>query len=118
MREKIKVSWGKAKTGMLSPVLSANETPAAEAVAARTVVVTAATAAAATPCFQTVRRTGAAWCVVVGTWVVAMVLMSCSWCLAPAALLRPAYAFSTKGAGPIRQVAENSFRRLSRAVAG
>jgi hypothetical protein len=38
---------------MPSPVLSANETPAAEAAAARTVVATEAAMAAATPCFQT-----------------------------------------------------------------
>jgi hypothetical protein len=38
---------------MLAPVLSANETPAPDAAAARTVVATEATTAAATPCFQT-----------------------------------------------------------------
>ena len=51
--EKTSVSCANAAIGMLAPVLSANETPAAEATVARTVVATEATTAAATPCFQT-----------------------------------------------------------------
>jgi len=47
------VSSANPAIGMLAPVLSANETPAALAITARTVVTIAATAAATTPCFQT-----------------------------------------------------------------
>src|SRR5205809_3703235 len=57
--EKTSVSCANPAIGMLAPVLSANETPAADATAARTVVATEATTAAATPCFQT----GCRWAV-------------------------------------------------------
>src|SRR5262245_7184328 len=64
---------------MLAPVLSANETPAAEASAARAVVATEATTAAATPCFQAGCR-AVAWVVALGVeWVWTWVAdMSCS----------------------------------------
>jgi hypothetical protein len=52
-REKTRVSCANAAVGMLTPVLSANETPAPDATVPRTVVATEATTAAATPCFQT-----------------------------------------------------------------
>ena len=51
-REKISVSCVNATSGMLVPVLSANETPTADANAARAVVVTEAMTAAVRPCFQ------------------------------------------------------------------
>src|ERR671921_1435534 len=51
--EKIRVSCANPAIGMLAPLLSANETPAADATVARTVVATEAATAAATPCFQT-----------------------------------------------------------------
>src|SRR3954447_12194458 len=51
--EKTSVNCAKPAIGMLAPVLSANETPAVDAIAARTVVATEATTAAAAPCFQT-----------------------------------------------------------------
>src|SRR4051794_25247938 len=70
--EKTSVSRANAASGMLAPVLSANETPAADATAARTVVATEATTAAATPCFQTGRRSAvgvdAVGVVRAGTW--------------------------------------------------
>ena len=46
------VSSANQAIGMLVPVLAANETPAPDATAARTVVATEAPAAAATPCRQ------------------------------------------------------------------
>ena len=60
--EKASVNWANPAFGMLTPVLSANETPAPEATAAREVVATEATMAAARPCFQT----GCRWAVEVG----------------------------------------------------
>src|SRR4051794_2582322 len=72
--EKTSVSCANPAIGMLAPVLSANETPAADAAAARTVVATEATTAAATPCFQTGRRCAVGGVVLgvvrVGTWIV------------------------------------------------
>src|SRR6058998_746186 len=72
--EKTSVSCANAAIGMLAPVLSANETPAADTTAARTVVATDATTAAATPCFQTGCRSAVGFValgvVPLGTWIV------------------------------------------------
>ena len=57
--EKTSVSCANPAIGMLAPVLSANETPAADATAARTVVATEAITAEATPCFHTGCRSAA-----------------------------------------------------------
>jgi hypothetical protein len=94
---------------MLAPVLSANETPAADATAARTVVATEATTATATPCFQTgcrsAVRVDALGVVRVGTWMVVDMSSSLTSADRP---VRPAHTPSTNGRVRIRQVASKS----------
>ena len=98
---------------MLAPVLSANETPAADAIAARTVVATEATTAEATPCFHTGCRSaagvGALGVVRVGICVVVDMSSSVSSAGRP---VRPAHAPSTNGRVRIRQVARRSVLRV------
>jgi hypothetical protein len=99
--------------GMLAPVLSANETPAADAIAARTVVATEATTAEATPCFHTGCRSaagvGALGVVRVGICVVVDMSSSVSSAGRP---VRPAHTPSTNERVRIRQVARRSVLRV------
>ncbi len=102
--EKTSVSCANPAIGMLAPVLSANETPAADAIAARTVVATEAPTAAATPCFHTGCRSaagvGALGVVRVGICVVVDVSSSVSSAGCP---VRPAHApLRTAGYGSDR----------------
>jgi hypothetical protein len=102
---------------MLTPVLSANETPAADAIAARRVVANDAMTAEATPCFHTGRRSaagaGALGVVRVGIRVVVDMSSSVSSAGCP---MRPAHAFSTNGRVRIRQGHRKMFLRTG--VAG
>ena len=97
--EKTSVSCANPAIGMLAPVLSANETPAADATAARTVVATEATTAAATPCFQTGCRSSGRWTDAVVVWVVGIcVVVDMSGSASSAGRpVRPAHAPSTNG---------------------
>lgn len=104
--EKTSVSCANPASGMLAPVLSANETPTADAVAARTVVATEATMAQAIPFFQTGCRSaagvGALGVARVGICVVVDMSSSVSSAERP---VRPAHTPSTNGRVRIRQVA-------------
>src|SRR5262249_33563922 len=100
--EKTSVSWANPAIGMLAPVLSAKETPAADATVARTVVVTAATTAAATPYVQTGCRSAVGVAVGGGRGEMCAVVMSGSdssagaWC-------DPAHVQATNGLDRFRQ---------------
>ncbi len=111
--EKTSVSCANPAIGMLAPVLSANETPAADAIAARTVVATEATTAEATPCFHTGCRwaagVGALGVVRVGICVVVDMSSSVSSAGRP---VRPAHTPSTNGRVRIRQVARRGVLRV------
>jgi hypothetical protein len=97
---------------MLAPERSANETPAVDATAARTVVASDATTAEATPCLHTGCRWAArigspdvVWVLVVrvGTWIVVDMSSSVSSAGRP---VRPAHTLSTNDPPRIRQAWE------------
>lgn len=111
--EKTSVNCANPAIGMLAPVLSANETPAADAIAARTVVATEATTAEVTPCFHTGCRSaagvGALGVARVGICLVVDISGSVSSAGRP---VRLAPTPSTNGRVRIRQVARRSVLRV------
>ncbi len=109
MSEKTNVSCANPASGMVVPAGSVNETPAADATAARTVVVTEAATAATTPCLQTDRRPVVVAPEVASAGVAAMWVVGCGrggHCVTPCCggrPVRPLHVLSTNEVGAIRQ---------------